>query len=967
MIGQTISHYRVVEKLGGGGMGVVYKAEDIRLHRFVALKFLPDEVGRDAQALARFQREAQAASALNHPNICTVYDIGEQDGRAFIAMEYLDGLTLKHIIAGRGLENETFFSLAIEIADALDAAHTAGIIHRDMKPGNILVTKRDHAKVLDFGLAKITAQQTQTKAGLGSDDPTLDARDLTADNSTMGTVAYMSPEQVAGKSLDARTDLFSLGSTLYEMATGRTPFERETTGATFGAILHEAPVPAAGLNPQVSPRLQEILNKCLEKDRNLRYQHASEIRSDLQRLKRDSESGDLATAGVRSTPMTSKRTSSKSTTRWGIIAPVVVVAVAVLLLGSGIAVWLLHTQKVQALSATDTVVLADFNNTTGDAVFDDTLRQGLDVQLEQSPFLSIISSERMRQTLRLMNQPADARLTPTTARDLCQRVGSKAYIAGSIASLGHDYVIALNAVNCATGDSLAEEQEQAAGKEKVLRAMSLAATDLRKKLGESLNTVLKFDAPIEATTSSLEALKSFSVASKSEEAVAVPSLKRAVELDPNFASAYAALGIWYSNRGENGSAREVITKAYALRDKVSEREKYRISGAYYTYVTGEVEKANRTYIEFSQAYPRDSFSRSNLGANYVMLGQYENAVTPILETIRLRPDDGVAYANLMLADLGLNRLDDAKAIYEQAVALKLDEVYLHQARYLLAFRQNDTTEMEKQAAWGRGKAGIEDAFVSMQSDTEAFFGHLGKSLELSRLAAELAKHAGAKETAALWQVNAALREAELGNSTAAKQGVRDALALAPGHDIRILAGLALARIGDGSRAETLVGGLAQSDPSSIVLMDYWLPVVRSAIQLSQGNPARAVRLLEVAAPYELGNPSPFGNLYPVYVRGQAYLLAHDGRAAAAEFQKFIDHPGIVLNYPTGALAFLQLGRAEAMSGDTAKARKAYQDFFALWEGADADIPILKEAKTEYAKLGNAHSLSAVIRDVHGGK
>jgi eukaryotic-like serine/threonine-protein kinase len=505
-------------------------------------------------------------------------------------------------------------------------------------------------------------------------------------------------------------------------------------------------------------------------------------------------------------------------------------------------------------------------------------------------------------------------------------------------------------VNCATGDSLAQEQEQAAGKEKVLGAMSRAATDLRKKLGESLNTVLKFDAPIEATTSSLEALKAFSVASKSAEAEAVPALKRAIALDPNFASAYAALGIWYFDLGENALARESIRKAYELRDKVSEREKYRISCAYYTYVTGEVQKANQMYLELAQAYPRDSFSRSNLGANYVMLGQYENAVAPILETIRLRPDDGVAYANLMLADVAMNRLDDAKATYEQALAHKLDEPSLRQSRYLLAFRQSDTAEMEKQAAWARGKEGIEGMFLSLQSDTQAFYGHLGKAREFSRRAVELTDHAGSKEAAALWQVNAALREAEFGNAGAAKQGVSAALALAPGHDIKILAALALARIGDASRAKTLAGELAKSDPSSTVLMGYWLPVIQSAVQLSQGTPARAESILEVAAPYELGDPSPFGNLYPIYVRGQAYLLAHNGRAAAAEFQKIIDHPGIVLNCPTGALAFIQLGRAEAMTGDIGKARKAYQDFFALWKSADTDIPILKEAKTEYAEL-----------------
>ena len=973
MVGTTISHYSVLEKLGEGGMGVVYKAEDTRLQRFVALKFLPAEYAHDEVLRERFLREARAASALNHPNICTIYDVGEDHGKIFIAMEFLDGVTLRDLVRGGPLEYARLLDIAIDVTDGLEAAHSAGIIHRDIKLANIFVTKSGRAKILDFGLAKKTGPRATAVAAASAGSPRFpEEAQMTSGLAALGTAAYMSPEQALGKPLDDRTDLFSFGIVLYEMATGQAPFKGDTTGVLFLSIVQEIPAPPRQVNPEIPDELQRIIGRCLEKNRDARYQNASEVRADLRKLRRISDSHEPVAAGIPDRPSEARPTLTKrqeSDSSWPAHEPnpvpatpppqrrswklptlaTVLATAALLVVG-----FYLHTRKAHALTPYSGVVLADFANTTGESIFDGTLRQAVASDLGQSPFLNVVSSRRIEAALKQMEKPSGERLSSEVARQICLRTNSQAVIAGSIAPDGNGYQIELNAMHCETGKILASSEGEAKDRQEVLQALSRADKQLRGKLGESLASVEAFNKPLqEATTSSLEALQAYSTGAllrdRQGNAAALPYMQKAVSLDPNFALAYAAMGRIYENMAETGLGRENTIKAHELRNRVSERERFQILGAYYQSVTGQIDKAMQNSEEWIHAYPGDAAPHVRLALLDASMGHYEEGAQQLREAIRLEPDSYTAYFDLILFYMELHRYDEAKATYEAARAHNVSSENLSVARYLLAFLQGDTETMQQLEEWAKGKPGYQDRIGIEAAVAASYYGRVAEAQQAFEQAAAAAIANGAKESAAEHYAGIAFIQAEVGQSLAARQSAAQALALSRDRSVTERVGIALARAGDVAQAEQLAAELDRQYPTNTLMQNYTLPTIQGMIAIDKGQPAKAIEILQPALKYELA-VSSLANVQPAYVRGLAYLASGDGRKAAVEFQKLVDNSGVVVSAVTGALAHLQLARAEVLAGDKDAARTHYQDFLALWKDADPDIPAYKQAKSEYARL-----------------
>ena len=945
LTGTRVSRYRVLDVLGGGGMGVVYRAEDLKLARPVALKFLPEEVVAQPAAIQRFEREARTASALNHPNICTIHGIEEYEGKPFIIMELLEGEALSTRLAQphAPFALTTLLDVAIQVCSGLQAAHAKGIIHRDVKPANIFLTKDRPAKILDFGLAKLASQEEQapTREDLSlpvSKSPQArsarqssfqDLPSLTATGSALGTFAYMSPEQIRKEELDSRTDLFSFGLVLYEMATGCRAFPGESIEVVHEAILHQTPPSPRVLNAAVPRRLNTIICKALEKDPAHRYQSAAEMRNDLLLVQKELR------------PVVHLARS------W------LAMAAAILVLFAASALyWRFHSRVT--LSSSDTLVLADMNNQTGDTALGDGMNLALQVALQQTPYLNLLGGDKVHETLRLLGLSEDARITPDVARQVCRKTNSRAAISASIGDAGNRFRIGVSAIDCQSGKTLENIVHEAEKREDIVRTLGLYASQLRLKLGESRDSVGRFNQPLDqATSSSPDALQFLALGYKKQLSGDIPgalsSYERAIEKDPNFALAYAAQGSGNQWLGKPAQALISFTKAFELRNRLTIPSRYQVETIYYGDGRNERDKECRVAQEWAQAFSRDVIARINLSSCLQYMGRHDEGLVQSREAARLLPS-APTLMHLLLSAKNAQRIEEARETYDDAILREVDSPRLHLYHALLAFLQNDTSGMQKEWAWA-SQDPIRGRFVLYQeSRAEGFYGRSRNAHRLVQMDVDSSMKAGFLSDAACFEISDALRDTETGNLRESRALVTDALRKSQDRNVLMLAALTFARAGNTEQSQKLMEKLNQLFPNDFTIQAFSLPATRAAIKLAQNDPAAAIETLRPVTPYDLVISDSFDNVYPAYLRGLAYLQLKKGDLAAAEFRKVLDHSGIVQGFVTGALSILQLGRAQVLTHDEEAARRSYEDFLALWKNADPDLPIYKEAKAEYAAL-----------------
>ena len=963
--GIKIGRYEIRAHIGTGGMGQVYLAQDTsELERTVAIKLLPTAFASDPKWMQRFIREARTVSSLNHPNVLTVYEFGVHDSTRFMAMEYVDGVTLRDHLNSNRLNLHEVLDIGMQVAAAINAAHEAHVIHRDIKPENIMLRRRDGiVKVLDFGLAKPVKRDSDGTSGMLHTETGI----------VMGTVSYMSPEQsLALKTLDYRTDIWSLGAVLYEMIAGQVPFEGKDLLQQIVAIQEEPHTPLSELVEHVPKELERIVDKALAKNPDERYRTATDMLVDMRNVKRQLEnaaeydrtalfdqrmldrqnSGRKVLGAAASTEQSGSYPVSSAEYivnqvklhKRGALALLGLIVVAGLLSGF----WYLKHKRVAVLTDKDTILLTEFENKTGEDVFDRTLRQGLAVQLQQSPFLDIFPETRTRATLQLMSVSPDERVTRDRARAICQRQGLKAFIAGTIVKFDRNYSITLEALNGQTGDQLALVQVEAEGKDQVLKALSRAATQLREKLGEELSSIQKFDAQLDVTTSSLEALKEYAMGRAEQDRgqffKAIEYYKRATEMDPNFAVAWLGLGLQYNNTTQPGLAADCLSKAFALIERVSEDERARITYFYYQIVTGELEKAIEAQEAYVRSYPREARGSGNLGNLYAATGQFEKAFTATSEALRLNPNTAIWPGNLAEALLGLNRFDEARDVCRRALEQKLDSTSIRERLYSVAFVNGDTQAMQEQITWANGRTD-EYRAVYWLAQSSSFVGKWRESNDHLQRATEIALRAEAKEVVAGYTAEQALRAAWLGQFAESATLAQSALKIERNRTVLTRAALAFALAGDTAKAQPLIQELEEKHPKDTMVNQVWLPEIKAAIELRKNNADVALQLLEPTRRYEAA--AAFSSQI---LRSMVYLKMGQGTQAADVARKILDHRGQSPLSTLWPLAHLALARASVIQGDAAQARKSYQDFFTLWKDADADIPILIAAKQEFAKL-----------------